>query len=800
VTTALTKIAEFLREVGAPGAFAARRTAVADDLHVEVKGFGRLRFPISRTAAQRLCKLARPARFGRGEQTLLDKRVRDTWEIPKSRVKIDRRRWNRTLVPMLDGLRSDLGLPDGCRLKAELHAVLVYSPGQFFLRHRDSEKDDEMVGTLVVTLPSRYKGGAFVIEHRGESITYRASRRPLSFVAFYADCDHQVRPVTEGYRIALTYNLLLDGDGGGAAAEPAPAAVDALTERLREHFTTPLPSRRTWEKDAPPRDPPNRLVCLLDHKYTERGLAWHRLKGEDAARAAVLRAAAERTGCETVLALAEVHETWDCLEPGWNDTRFRRRRRWARDDEDWYEDEPPAANDPDAYELGELLDQGITLDRWIDPSESAAEPIATRVESEELCFATPSSALEPYASEYEGYMGNYGNTMDRWYRRGAVVLWPRERAFAVRAEASPAWALDALNRRIRAGAMPESLEMAASLLPFWETAASRQERRGLLTKALRVAEGLDRQDMAASLLRPFRIEELTPARARAFVALVERYGEDWARDLVSGWSNPDRREMGRERSDRPAWFVSLPRLCDALRAVDGAAGVTAARLLLQDSWRWLKREIAARRRLAPPSRRDEALGALAKPILAFLQSAGTGDTIDLRDETIDCLTADENETLLPCLIQVLRVAAKTVKPALRAALGLDLMARHCARQLEARLALPARAEHDWSIVPPRDCPCALCGTLGEFLADPEARRLEWPLAKEGRRHIHGRLELHELPVRHETRRSSRPYTLVLAKTEALFEREADERRSRHADLAWLASQISARSPRSRPTS
>ena len=33
--------------------------------------------------------------------------------------------------------------------------------------------------------------------------------------------------------------------------------------------------------------------------------------------------------------------------------------------------------------------------------------------------------LTPYASEYEGYMGNYGNTMDRWYRRAALVVWPQ---------------------------------------------------------------------------------------------------------------------------------------------------------------------------------------------------------------------------------------------------------------------------------------------------------------------------------------------------------------------------------------
>ena len=40
-------------------------------------------------------------------------------------------------------------------------------------------------------------------------------------------------------------------------------------------------------------------------------------------------------------------------------------------------------------------------------------------------------------------------------------------------------------------------------------------------------------------------------------------------------------------------------------------------------------------------------------------------------------------------------------------------------------------------------------------------------------------------MRHETRRSGRPYTLILSKTEELFEREARERRSWQSDLARL---------------
>lgn len=34
--------------------------------------------------------------------------------------------------------------------------------------------------------------------------------------------------------------------------------------------------------------------------------------------------------------------------------------------------------------------------------------------------------FRPFDSEYEGYMGNYGNTLDRWYHRAAIALWQKE--------------------------------------------------------------------------------------------------------------------------------------------------------------------------------------------------------------------------------------------------------------------------------------------------------------------------------------------------------------------------------------
>ena len=192
------RLAVLLAGATGPGAFKAARTAPTSDLRLEVRGVGPIELHVSQAQARQLRLLGRAARYGRGAQTLLDRRVRDTLEIPKSRVRIDKRRWNQTLLPVLQRLGRDLGLPSGWALKAELHAMLVYGPGQFFVEHQDSEKDDDMVGTLVVGLPSVFRGGALVVRHRGETATFRGSKHALSFVAFYGDCRHEVRPVTSG--------------------------------------------------------------------------------------------------------------------------------------------------------------------------------------------------------------------------------------------------------------------------------------------------------------------------------------------------------------------------------------------------------------------------------------------------------------------------------------------------------------------------------------------------------------------------------------------------------------------------
>lgn len=551
-----------------------------------------------------------------------------------------------------------------------------------------------------------------------------------------------------GYRITLTYNLLLRGD----TSEPVTGddgCARELARCLGEHFTTAVTSPYSRAQT----DPPNRLVYLLDHEYTARGLSWSRLKGTDAGRVSLLRAAADRAGCEAVLALADIQETWSAYESGpeyeyqdWDDDF---------DNEDDEEDSG-GEGDSDEYELEELIDSSVRLTRWTGPGGTWSEDISLTVGDAEVCATIRSADLQPYASEYEGYVGNYGNTLDRWYRRAALVVWPCDRAFTNRAEASPAWALDELGARVRAGGLADARAAAATLAPFWDTAARAHEQAGFFGKALRTASALDDAETAGMLLRPFRIESLGLAHVAPLAKLARHYGEQWVGELLRVWFGDRRAWVYAGGQDRQEWLALLPGLCEALHA-EGSPGMATARRLLDLSWDWLgettRQDLAAQ----PPSHRDKRLGDLGQPLAAVLTAAAVTGAASLRDEVAG-FARQQGDEVIACVMPALRAAgtlpagSEGGRGSGRGDGGFGDLAADCAARLRARLGRPPRADGDWSIELPGGCACELCGTLGEFLRDPAQRTFEWPLAKERRRHIHSRIDAAELPVRHETRR------------------------------------------------
>ena len=193
-------------------------------------------------------------------------------------------------------------------------------------------------------------------------------------------------------------------------------------------------------------------------------------------------------------------------------------------------------------------------------------------------------------------MGNWGNTLDRWYHRAAVVVWPREQAFANRAETSPAWALDELAAMASAGEMSGARAAAATLAPFWDGALRARTPEdgsrisGLLGKALRAADAVADAATAAMLLRPFRVENLTADARR------RRSGRSPAATASSGRRNccgrgsagsSRRGHTAGDRNGRSGWRTGCP-ACARGCTPRGSAGAAAARRLLDLAWEWIR--------------------------------------------------------------------------------------------------------------------------------------------------------------------------------------------------------------------
>lgn len=769
-------IAERLHEITPPGSFAVRHAAPAEALRIVVTGVGALDLPLSSRTVAKLRAVAKPARYGLRDRTLLDTSVRDSSEIARRRIRIDQAHWNATLIPLLDEIRAGLGFAEGLVLRAELHNMLLYERGQFFQSHQDSEKADGMIGTLVVTLPSAFRGGEMRVEQHGEVMAFRGSRTDLQLVAFYADCRHEVRPVTGGARVVLTYNLFTKGVAATNVWHVEPRTLDALTAALQHHFETPIEQRFGGAAARP-----DRLVYLLDHEYTARGLQRDLLKGGDAPRAMALQTAAERLDCEIHLAQADVHESWQCeSDPSSWYTSGRRSYRgyWEDFDDDFEDDDEDCDTDDDEPILSDLIESNIELRSWVASASKKPTAISSSVRDEELCYTRPSADMSPFQSDYTGYMGNWGNELERWYHRAAIVIWPRERTFVIRARASASWALKELVKTLRRGRQDDARRKMESLLPFWSNTVG-SSTEPLMPDALRVAAGVADPILASRIVTPLPLETFDAEAATLFEPLLRQFGLQWSEEVLSA--------LPVVRDDvRRKWLALLPRICKELSAA-GKAGAALARWLAVRQWEWIENELGKADNDPSPSSASAKLSDLVPPLLAILRSTVMIGALDVQESIVGQLAAARTERRVDALMALLRGAPKRdggLRHALRPLHEL------CTESLTAWSSAPLRESGDWSILAELSCRCELCRKLHAFLVSPERRVFEWPIAEGPRAHVQRIIERHELPVAHQTRRTGRPYTLVLTKRETLFEREAARRRQWLQDLEWLKRALS----------
>jgi hypothetical protein len=147
------RIARALKAVDRPGTFCTDGGGPAPLPGLEVVGLGPIGLPLTAAQAPELVKRCRQAPYGKGEKTLFDTGVRRVWQLDPDRFSLTNPDWEQYLATTVQAVQRELGLEQQ-KLDSHLYNLLLYESGSFFLPHRDGEKLDRMVATLVVVLPS----------------------------------------------------------------------------------------------------------------------------------------------------------------------------------------------------------------------------------------------------------------------------------------------------------------------------------------------------------------------------------------------------------------------------------------------------------------------------------------------------------------------------------------------------------------------------------------------------------------------------------------------------------------------
>ena len=204
VSSVAAALLDCLRSVERPGDFCIGGKRQIFMPAIDVDGVGRIAFPRPAGASRATDRDRRGGtlRTGRGDagRSPGPKDLADRFR----KVRIGGRLWEETLAELVAHVALGLGVSEP--VAADFYKLLVYDAGSFFVGHRDTEKVPGMFATMVLVLPSLHSGGELVIQHLGrETILDPRPEEPseIGFAGFYADCVHEVRPVTTGYRLTL---------------------------------------------------------------------------------------------------------------------------------------------------------------------------------------------------------------------------------------------------------------------------------------------------------------------------------------------------------------------------------------------------------------------------------------------------------------------------------------------------------------------------------------------------------------------------------------------------------------------
>ena len=436
---------------------------------------------------------------------------------------------------------------------------------------------------------------------------------------------------------------------------------------------------------------------------------------------------------------------------------------------------------------GDLIDEALTLDFWVGADDEPLRHAELSVSRDDACSFTETGDTFLVNKEYEGYMGNYGDTLDYWYRRAALVvqtpLAVESARFKTDFDAALADAL-VLARSGRADELAQRLQAAVHPL----NAAARAQDRSLLAAYAELAAALPDAVQAKALCVPFDWRQFQPDDAPALGRLAQRWGAPWMHELMQAWAQPviDRRRHSwswASTDDNAPWPQPLLPFIQACQraplgedVVNGLLAQCQAALIAPDAAS--ARARPAQRQATLPHRLGwacELASALSHAPTAAAQSAALLHHVGAH----------------PTLYPLLQLA-----PLLQALPGDGAPAE--ARQLRTAVVqalkqalappLPDDSDHriegiEWV------CRCADCAPVIAWAASPGAAPLTLPMAEPRRQHVQEQLNAAAAPFAVDTLKQGRPYSLIIHKPADLHQRLRAQRQAWAEQLAELESTV-----------
>jgi hypothetical protein len=746
-------LAKAIRQATKSARFCVTGGLGATDPGIELAGVGPVSVPLRRGMKRSLIHLCRIAPYGKGTETLVDTNVRNTFELDPTKFRLSDA-WNAAVASATSTIAQQLGLPTE-QLEAKLYKLLVYERGGFFLPHRDSEKHDRMVASMIVVLPNPFEGGALVVRHGSaeQKFTFdeAAAGKAVCYAAFFADCEHEVERVTRGTRICLAYNLVLKPNhvrSRDALKSPAPA--DQLADTISSWVTT---------------QPGKPLVFALEHHYTQRGLSLDLLKGADRHLAQLVVPAAENANCMVHLSQVSRH-----LLQFADDGSFARGYRRG------YQ----ARRGP--IEIGEAYEDDLSGTEWTDLRGKKQRWGAIPFDLAAIVSAVPIDDWKPTSEEFEGYTGNAGNTLDRWYHRSAIVVWHRDHHFDVIASSGAVDCIPmfcSMAAKLAKAKHPgesrhDCVRFARAIIERWPQcpfARDPSEKNPLWEEFQEHVLLLHDRETIAMFLSVAAARDVTLKLDKFIVKACHEFGwgafaDELTRLVVA---QPQKHGPMQMPVRDIEWLSAY--CCD--KTADPGKSALAGKLCAAAVGRFCDQR-PARPSHYPwhgqrgASEKESSLPLLVKALVASARDEDLLRVIRFVRESPDEFRLDKCQ--VPALKSLIPWALKRVgslHPHL--ASWLDAVRE----ELQLAIAEKPQPPSDWARPANVKCNCRYCAQLNNFLADPTSELGRIPAREDARYHLVDMIRGHQCDVEHKLERTGSPYSLVLKKTTGSFKRAVE---------------------------